>query len=1069
MIEANFRSDLPKESKNENQHFKGRSQMNLQYLMPLSQRRFWRYFTVISVIAMAYYGGAQLAVSTLRLGLEASPLWPAAGIALAALLLQRQRGCLGVALGSFVWCQSQVSWVMACALAFGITLQALVGERILRWVGFNSSLKRLQDVLQLVVLGAWGSTLVNATISTFVGYLWGTVAPENWQRNWWTLWVGDGMGILVVTPLLLVGQRWFLNLRWQKQRLKVGKFFGLNVGKFNVESREDNFQPSNLPGGKGYAQQPTAQSKLQRFFNQAEALICFTLLCAICWLVFGSKPGVEIARYPIEYLPFPLVVWAAIRFLERGAVMATLIVSVIAIWGAAQGVGPFAVKTDIKHAVLFLQGFMGVVSITALVLAAAESERVRAVGLLKEREASLANAQRLAQLGSWDFHETFNGRHVPQQQLRWSDELYRLFGFTPKAFEPSWEVFFQIVHPADRERVGQAIRGALRENQPYYLDYRIVLPDGSQRVVCEQSEIYNGGIRGTVQDITERQQVEAQLRAAAERVSEAAERQRLLGEMALRIRRSLNLDQILNTTVGEVREFLKADRVFIGQIDGVCGELNVERWNVEQWKDNLAAGKDYSSLPRTGMPMANAQAPTNQLSSPPETFPENSMCYAHVPQRRTSSVAQYCNNSCAGDVTPWTQSHPTGECMHPTSRLYSMGGKPSHLVSEVPTLHDKQPLVSLQGLVIAESVDPCYPSLRRMVVDDEATLQEWRSLFNQGRVIVVEDTKEIACPAKIAAYHCEYNVAAILGVPIWVGDKLYGALVVNQCNQPRHWQSWEIDWLTSLATQVAIAIQQAELYRQITDLNTHLESQVEERTQELSAKMAELQELNHLKDVFLQAVSHDLRTSLLGVSMVFNNLSKSAGDTVTLSRPLLERMITSNERQLNLINSLLEDYFNEQRQLELHRQPIQLNQLIQDLIADYSPLLAQNQATLTHKLPKNCPFIAADPIQLRRVLDNLLTNALKHNPPGLNLVLKVAVEDKKIRCMLEDNGVGMSQEQQNSLFKLYIRGLHTKHLTGIGLGLYHCRQIINAHGGEIGIISSPNVGSTFWFTLPLAE
>jgi signal transduction histidine kinase len=63
----------------------------------------------------------------------------------------------------------------------------------------------------------------------------------------------------------------------------------------------------------------------------------------------------------------------------------------------------------------------------------------------------------------------------------------------------------------------------------------------------------------------------------------------------------------------------------------------------------------------------------------------------------------------------------------------------------------------------------------------------------------------------------------------------------------------------------------------------------------------------------------------------------------------------------------------------------------------------------------------------------------------------------------------MSQEQQNSLFKLYIRGLHTKHLTGIGLGLYQCRQIINAHGGEIGIISSPNVGSTFWFTLPLAE
>ena len=1008
--------------------------MNLQYLMPLSQRRFWQYFTVISIIAITYYGAAQLAVSTLRLGLEASPLWPAAGIALAALLLQRQRGCLGVALGSFLWCQSQVSWVMACALAFGITLQALVGERILRWAGFNPSLKRLQDVLQLVVLGAWGSTLVNATLSTLIGYWWSTVAPNNWQQNWWTLWVGDGMGILLVTPLLLVGQGWLLNLRrdkhtW-KQRLKVRKLLAQR-GDAQGESREDNLQLSNLPS--------VTQAHLQHCFHQTEALLCFTLLCVISWLVFGSKPGVEIARYPIEYLPFPLVVWAAIRFLERGAVTATLIVSVIAIWGAGHGVGPFTLKTDIKQAVLFLQGFMGVVSITALVLAAAESERVLAVGLLQEREASLANAQRLAQLGSWDFQERRDSTSITQQELRWSDELYRLFGFTPKAFEPSWEIFFQLVHPADRQRVGQAIRGALREHQPYYLDYRILLPDGSERVVCEQSEIYNGGIRGTVQDITERQRVEAQLRAAIEHVNESAERQRLSGEMALRIRRSLNLDQILNTTVAEVREFLKADRVFIGQLDGVSGEVNVERLNLSR----LLAQR------------RSAYEQVNQLdySRSFHTFnPSYSCGECYASENGYSSW-----DTSASHLLPKRAANT-----HANTERYGNSKHPAKFSTFTsPT--------SLQGLVIAESVDPCYPSLRRMVVDDETTLQEWRSLFNQGRVIVVEDTQKIACSAKIAAYHRQYNVAAILGVPIWVGDKLYGALVVNQCNQPRHWQSWEIEWLTSLATQVAIAIQQAELYQQITDLNTHLESQVEERTQELSAKMAELQELNHLKDVFLQAVSHDLRTSLLGVSMVFNNLYKSGEDSVTLCRPLLKRLITSNERQLNLINSLLEDYFNEQRQLELNCQPIQLNQLIQDVMAEYSPLLAQNQATLTPKLPQNCPCIMADPTQLRRVLENLLTNALKHNPPGLNMVLQVAVEDKKICCTLEDDGVGMSQEQQKSLFKLYIRGLHTKHLTGIGLGLYHCRQIIHAHGGEIGVISAPNAGSTFWFTLPVDE
>lgn len=150
-------------------------------------------------------------------------------------------------------------------------------------------------------------------------------------------------------------------------------------------------------------------------------------------------------------------------------------------------------------------------------------------------------------------------------------------------------------------------------------------------------------------------------------------------------------------------------------------------------------------------------------------------------------------------------------------------------------------------------------------------------------------------------------------------------------------------------------------------------------------------------------------------------------------------------------------------------------QIIAESVDDFSPslcsLLVQDQASLkalNYTLPENCPLLAVDSTQIRCVLENLLTNTLKHNPPGLNLKLQFTVEEKMLRCTLQDDGVGMSQEQQKSLFKLYIRGLHTKHLTGIGLGLYQCRCIIHAHGGEIGVISNPREGSTFWFTLPLA-
>jgi signal transduction histidine kinase len=110
--------------------------------------------------------------------------------------------------------------------------------------------------------------------------------------------------------------------------------------------------------------------------------------------------------------------------------------------------------------------------------------------------------------------------------------------------------------------------------------------------------------------------------------------------------------------------------------------------------------------------------------------------------------------------------------------------------------------------------------------------------------------------------------------------------------------------------------------------------------------------------------------------------------------------------------------------------------------------------------------VTADPLQLRRVFENLLTNALNHNPPGLILTLQATVEEEMVHCTVADNGVGMNPEACDHLFERYVRGSRARS-TGIGLGLYLCRQIITAHGGQIGAISAPGAGATFWFTLPL--
>ncbi|MFN6537305.1 MAG: ATP-binding protein [Nostoc sp. EkiNYC01] len=244
--------------------------------------------------------------------------------------------------------------------------------------------------------------------------------------------------------------------------------------------------------------------------------------------------------------------------------------------------------------------------------------------------------------------------------------------------------------------------------------------------------------------------------------------------------------------------------------------------------------------------------------------------------------------------------------------------------------------------------------------------------------------------------------------------------------------------------------------------------------------------------VFFHAVSHDLRNPVLGTLMVLKNLLNSDGigdkqgiggefspllpaprpsasshSSIPMPRSILERMIQSSDRQLNLINSLMEAHISELQGIVLQLQAVQLLSIVEAASADLEPLLVQNQATLTNLVTADLPLVNADPTQLWRVFSNLIVNALRHNPPGLLLTINATPKDDKIYCTVSDNGVGITQQQSDRLFELYFRGSNIRNSVGLGLGLYLCKQIINAHGGEIGINSSPQAGATFWFTLPM--
>ncbi|NJO49960.1 MAG: HAMP domain-containing histidine kinase [Leptolyngbyaceae cyanobacterium RM2_2_4] len=220
--------------------------------------------------------------------------------------------------------------------------------------------------------------------------------------------------------------------------------------------------------------------------------------------------------------------------------------------------------------------------------------------------------------------------------------------------------------------------------------------------------------------------------------------------------------------------------------------------------------------------------------------------------------------------------------------------------------------------------------------------------------------------------------------------------------------------------------------------------------------------------IFLHSVAHDLKTPVLGASLVLRNLLNRPGETLQVPRYVIERMVQGGDRQLHLINSLLEAHVSPTQGVVCQCEPTALRAFTQAVIADVEPLLNRNQAVLANLVPADLPPVNVDPLQLWRVFENLMTNALKYNPPGVKLTLKAIVEAGMVRCSVQDNGVGIHSDLCKQIFDLYSRGSHVRRSPGLGLGLYLCQQIITAHGGKIGVISTPGSGSTFWFTLPLA-
>lgn len=582
--------------------------------------------------------------------------------------------------------------------------------------------------------------------------------------------------------------------------------------------------------------------------------------------------------------------------------------------------------------------------------------------------------------GIWD-HNLLTNQHFL------SSRCLEITGYDFEEID-TFERWLQHVHSEDIDTLKTSFQQHLNRETPYYSsEYRMRCKDGSYKWLLARGQVLYDELGtpvravGSLTDITDRKRAE-------ETIRQQAERNRLMTEITQRVRRSLNLQDILNTTVAEIRQFLQADRVVIYRFRG--------DWSGDFVAESVASG--WRSL--------------------------------------LSAQWQEPNSS--------NNSLDARGCVLNTARYAIYPASDTHLQSTREGCFNQSMMHLCVSDIYQANFEPCY-------------LQFLENL----------------------------QVRAYMTVPIFKNQKLWGLLATYQNSEPRQWLDPEISAVTSLAEQLSVALQQADL------LNKTLKQSKELRQAKELADAA-----NRAKSIFLANMSHELRTPLNAILGFTQLLSQD----ITLGQQqqdYLSIINRSGEYLLQLINDILEMSKIEAGRIQINETGFDLRLLLANLAEMMSFKAAKKHLDFKLELAPEVPqTVITDENKLRQVLINLIGNAIKFTQHG-KVVVRVSsspflpmssnvshptsahqqahqiqqhsnVARHMLRFEVEDTGSGIAPEALQKIFQPFVQSQSGKQgLEGAGLGLAISRRYVRMLGGEIHVRSVLGQGSLFSFDIPV--